>query len=129
MDKKDVKTLTPAEREIMEVLWDSGEATAEEVRQAFKERGRDITGGSIRKILSILMEKGFVTRRRDGKPFIYSATVPRAEANRNLLREMLGRAFGGSAALMVASLLDTNAVGWEELEQIKEVIEKKEEEN
>ncbi len=122
MPRPKSNTLTDVELEFMQVVWDRGEVTSRDVRRALASEGRERTGGSVRKMLSILVEKGYLTRRRDGRAFLYSAAVPKEEAHRSLLRDLLRRAFDGSAALLVAALLDTRGIEEAELDEIKRLI-------
>ena len=126
MARRRSRTLTEVELEFMQVVWNRDEVTTEDVREALAAQARDLTGGSVRKVLSILVDKGYLTRRQEGRGFIYRATVPEEEANRNLLADLLGRAFDGSAALMVAALLDARPVSHRELEEIKRLIAQRE---
>ncbi len=114
------------ELEFMHVIWTAQEVGTDDVQRALRKKGRDLSDGSIRKVLSILLGKGYVSRRREGRGFIYKATVPKGSAHGCLVADLLGRAFGGSAALMVASLLDTDAVSDEELDEIKRLIAERE---
>ena len=128
MARRKSRTLTEVELEFMKVVWEKGEVTTEDVLDALRSQGRELADGSVRKVLSILVAKGYVTRRRTGRAFLYRAKVQEGEANRSMLRDLLRRAFGGSAALMVAALLDTRAVRQEDIEEIKRLIAEREQE-
>jgi predicted transcriptional regulator len=126
--RRRTRTLTEVELEFMQVVWSAdGEVGTEDVQEALAEQGRDLSGGSVRKVLSILMDKGYLTRRREGRGFVYKARVPEEKANRNMLGDLLKRAFGGSAALMVATLLEGGNVSRRELKEIKRLIAEREE--
>lgn len=124
MARRKRRVLTEVELEFMQVLWRHGELTTEQVVAALREQGRELTGGSVRKILSILERKGYVERRRKarGKGFLYTAKVPREQANSSMVLDLLRRAFGGSAALMVTALLGTPAVSHKDIEEIRQLI-------
>jgi len=122
------RTFTEVELEFMQVLWSRGDVTTEDVQAALRKQGRDLADGSIRKILSILKRKGHVERRKEGRGFVYSAKVPKAQADRSMVMDLMERAFGGSATLMVASLLDTRALHKKEMEEIKRLIAESESE-
>ena len=100
------RTLTEVELEIMQVIWPAGEITSEEVREVLKKQGHDLKDGSVRKMLLILLNKGYIDRRKEGNAFIYRAKVPEGQANRSMALDLLKRAFGGSASLMMATLFD-----------------------
>lgn len=120
------RILTEVELEIMQVVWASEEITAEGIVEVLAQQGRELTGGSVRKMLSILERKGYVTRRPSGrgKAFLYKAMVPQGKANRKMVLDLLKRAFGGSGALMVAALLETQAVNQKDIEKIGKLISK-----
>jgi predicted transcriptional regulator len=73
-------TLTPAESVFLKVLLDAGGATTAEVQKALSWRGRNRTRRYIRKVLSTLEKKGYVTRRLQGQEYICEARVPRGSA-------------------------------------------------
>ena len=118
--------MTDVELEFMKVLWADGELSTEQVQKALRGQGRLLADGSIRKVLSILVAKGYAARRAEGRGFLYRATAPMEQAQRSMLLDLAGRAFGGSAALMVAALLDERSVRKGEIEQIKKLIAKHE---
>ena len=122
MARRKARTPTEVELEFLQVVWDRDEVTTEDVQRALKKKGRPLADGSVRKVLSILEEKGYVSRRPRGRGFLYQAIVPREKANRRMVTDLLKRAFGGSAALMVASLMDSQAVSAKDVEEIKRLI-------
>lgn len=115
-------TLTEVELEFMQVLWSREDAAPEDIRHILNEKGRTLTGGSIRKMLLILVKKGYVERVRDGKKYIYRAKVKQTSAKTNMVFDLLDRAFGGSAPKMFVTLLDSREVPEEDLEKIQKLI-------
>lgn len=126
MPRRKSRTLTEVELEFMHVIWASGETTSEKVRMALREQGRDLADGSVRKILSILLAKGYLSRYKDGREFVYSAAVPEEQAKASMLADLLKRAYGGSAALLVASLFDSRQIRKKDLQQIRRLIAERE---
>ena len=122
MARRKSRTLTEVELEFMQVVWDGGEVTSEDITEALSREGRDLSGGTVRKMLSILEDKGYVSRRREGQSFVYKAKVCRAKATRTMVADLLKRAFGGKAAHMVAALMDTNAVRSDDVREIERLI-------
>ncbi len=108
----------------MHVLWQQEEVTVEEVRRAFEEAGRPLALPTIRTMLAILRKKGYVTRRRCGRGHVYRATVSADQARKCILKDILERAFEGSALSLVAALVNTKMVSRKELEKIRELIRK-----
>lgn len=128
MGRRKSRTYTEVELEFMQVIWAAGEVTTDHVQKVLKGRGRNLSDGSIRKILSILIEKGHLTRRRDGRAFLYKPTVREGQAHRKMVQDLVKRAFGGSAGLMVAALFDGNALNERDLKEIKRLIAQREKE-
>lgn len=122
MARRRSRTLTEVELEFMDVVWDGGEVTTQDVQEALRRRGRPLSGGSVRKILSILDTKGYLDRRQEGRGFVYWATVCREKAQRGMVKDLVDRAFGGSAPLMVAALVNSKNVSRKELGEIKRLI-------
>jgi len=122
MPGRSKKTPTAVELEFLQVLWSKGEATTEDVMSALSRQGRELADGTVRKMLSILMEKGFVSRRKQGRGYVYRPTVGREQAGRRLVADLLKRGFGGDAALMVAALIDSRSVDACDINEIKRLI-------
>jgi len=126
MANRKTSTFTEVELEFMQLLWDRGEMSPDEMLQVLHGKGRQLADGSVRKILSILLDKGHVTRKREGRTYRYQAKVVREQARRHIVRDMLTRAFSGSAPEMVASLLDARDLKSGDLDEIKKMIADKE---
>ena len=104
MTKQD--TLSRRERQIMDVIYERGEATVADVRQGLP----DAPGYSaVRALLRILEHKGHLQHRQDGPRYVYLATLPREDASAGAMRRVLRTFFGGSASNAVAALLDMEA--------------------
>ncbi|MBN1294422.1 MAG: BlaI/MecI/CopY family transcriptional regulator, partial [Candidatus Latescibacteria bacterium] len=119
-------TFTEVELEFMHIIWDNESVSTEDMQRTLHEQGRDLSDGAIRKILSILLEKGHLTREKSGRSFIYRATVPREQADRNMVKDLLSRAFSGSVTRMVATLLNSRDISDNDIREIKRLIEKRE---
>ncbi len=119
-------TFTEVELEFMQIIWEHGEVSTEDVLNALRKCDRKLSDGSVRKIFSILMNKGHITRRRDGRGFLYRAKVHQNQANKRMISDLLSRAFSNSASLLVAALLDSSKVSDEEIEEIKQLIAERE---
>ena len=73
-----------------------------------------------------MFRKGYLERRRAGRSFYYRAKVQKDQARGGMVHDILTRAFGGSASLMVAALLDIHKIRKGEIEEIKRLIAEKE---
>jgi predicted transcriptional regulator len=114
--------LSRREREMMDILYQLGEAGASEVAAKMRENpGYD----SVRVTLGILEKKGHLTHRKDGRRHVYSPTVPHKKATKSALRNLLNTFFRGSPSKAVLSLLDMSSkrLSRDELDEIAEWIE------
>jgi len=116
------RTLTRLELEIMQVVWQHEEVTVEEIRQELEQKGKSLALPSIRTMLGILLEKGYATRRRLGRKHAYRALISAERARKRILKDILERAFDGSALSLVAALVKAEMVSDEELVQISQLI-------
>jgi len=111
---------TPAELEVLQVLWERGSATVREVMQALGERKRRAYT-SVMSLMNVMCEKALLAREPQGKAFVYSPRVKRDLALREMVGDLLDRAFEGSASTLVARLLEKTSP--EELDEIRRTIE------
>ena len=95
--------LSRRERQIMDVMYSRGTATVQEVVQAIPDPP---SYSAVRAMLRVLEEKGHVRHREEGPRYIYLPTVPRDEASRSALRQLVRTFFDGSAEQAAAALLD-----------------------
>ncbi|MGA8530959.1 MAG: BlaI/MecI/CopY family transcriptional regulator, partial [Acidobacteriaceae bacterium] len=115
---------TEAELELLAVLWEKGPATVRDLHDEIHTR-RDIGYTSVLKLLQIMTEKGLVDREEAGKAHIYRAAASQQATQNQLLREMSERLFAGSAAQLALHALAMEPVGDRDLEELRNLIEKK----
>lgn len=125
---------TDTELSILRVLWEHGPST---VRQVHEAMARDRTVGytTTLKLLQIMTEKGLVTRQipaaaersRPERSHVYEAQLRQDDAQRQLVGDLLDRAFGGSAATLLMQALATRRASDEELQEIRRLIQQHEE--
>ena len=113
---------TPAEVEILGILWDRGPSTVREVHaQLGADRAVGYTG--ILKLMQNMHAKGLVNRNQDGQAHVYEAREP-TRMKRQLLGEMMQRVFGGSASQLVLHLLEGDKATPQEIEEIRQMLAK-----
>lgn len=113
---------TPAETAILGVLWDRGPSTVRAVLDALGP-DRDIGYTTVLKLLQIMTAKGLVQRDETDRSHIYRATQARAVVQRELVGELIDRAFDGSAAELVMSALSSARPTPQEIEKIREHLD------
>jgi predicted transcriptional regulator len=114
--------LSRRERQILEILYERGKASAAEVRQAMP----DAPGYSaVRALLRVLEEKGHVRHEEQGPKYVYLPVVPRNKAKRLAVKHVMDTFFAGSPEQIVAALLDVSAARLtrEELDRMAAMIE------
>ena len=124
MARRKTSTFTEVELEFMHVVWESGEVSTEDVQRVLRRSGRELSDGSIRKVLSILVKKGHLTRRKTGRSFLYKAKIPQKKANIKMVQDLLKRGFRGSPSLMMAALLESRTVNKRDMKRIQQLIAK-----
>lgn len=115
--------LSRRERQIMEIIYGLGSATAADVLESLP----DPPGYSaVRAMMRILEEKGHLTHRHDGPRYMYSPVVPRTAARQSALKQLVKTFFDGSATQAVAALLDMSEarLSADEADQLASLIEK-----
>lgn len=118
---------TEAELDILNVLWQRGEAT---VREVYESLNQDKTTGytTVLKTMQIMDEKCLVERDTQGKAHIYRAKLKQTEAQRNFVANMLDKLFGGSAKQLVLQALESKPASAEEMKEIREILDRAEKE-
>ena len=114
--------LSRRERQIMDVIYRLGEASALEVR---REMPDPPSYSSVRTMLGILEEKGHLVHRKDGLRYVYAPTRPREAAARTALRGVLKTFFDSSTEKAVAALLDLSGsrLSQEELDRLGRLVD------
>lgn len=124
MARRKASTYTEVELEFMHVVWESGEVGTEKIQRVLRRGGRELSDGSIRKVLSILVKKDHLTRRKTGRSFLYKAKIPQKKANIKMVQDLLKRGFRGSPSLMMAALLESRTVNKRDMKRIQQLIAK-----
>src|SRR5690349_5199216 len=116
-------TLTKRERQIMDILYRRGRATAGEV---LEELSGDPNYSTVRTQLRVLEEKGHVTHEEEGLRYVYAPAVPRSSARKSALRHLVETFFDGSPENAVAAILggEGSKLSDEQLDRISELVKK-----
>lgn len=118
---------TDAELSILRVLWQRGPSTVRQVHEVL-EPIRKTGYTTILKLLQIMTEKGLVVRDESSRTHIYQPRLREQQTQRQLVSDLLEKAFGGSAMHLVMQTLAAKKTSPEELAQIRELLDKAEKE-
>ena len=117
------ETPTEVEMEILQVLWDRESATVREVVDVLNQtRIRAYT--SILSMLNVMLEKGLVVREDQSRAHVYRAKKTREKTLGRVVKELLGRAFQGSANSLITQVLEQSKPSAKEFEEIRKSIER-----
>ena len=114
--------LSRRERQIMDIVYSRGQATAAEVQEALP----DPPGYSaVRAMLRLLEEKGYLKHEQDGPRYLFKPTLAREKARKSALKQMLETFFDGSTEQAVAALLNLSKtkLDKDELDRLSQMIE------
>lgn len=117
---------TPAELEILNVLWKLGEAKIQIVNDELNKI-RPIGYTTTLKSMQLMAEKGYLDRRKEGKSHVYIPIIQEQATKNSLLDKFVNATFGGSRSGLLMQLLGNKQVSQDELEKIKQFISEVEE--
>jgi predicted transcriptional regulator len=114
-------TLSRREREMMNIIFRSGKATATEVLEGMSDPP---SYSAVRATLRVLEQKGHLRHQHDGARYVYTPTVNRERARISALDQLLNTFFDGSAASVVATLIERSKddMSSDELQKLSELI-------
>lgn len=125
MIKRDPSKL---EMQVLGVLWQRGPSTVRDVLDALED-GKARAYTTILSVMQVMEKKGLVSHVSEGNTHVYSARISRKNVAGPLLRGLVTNLFGGSPVTALQHFLNENEVSREELAQIKELIESREQNN
>lgn len=113
---------TDAELAILRVLWERGPSTVRHVQEALN-LVRPTGYTTALKLLQIMTDKGLVERNESARTHVYSTRFSEDHTQQQLVRDLLDRAFGGSAARLVLQALATKRASAEEIREIRRLLD------
>lgn len=114
---------TDAELAILRILWQRGPSTVRQVHEVLASRDRPTAYTTALKLLQIMTDKGLVRRDESDRTHVYHARLSEDQTQRQLVRDLLDRAFGGSATKLVMQALNARRATPEELGEIRRLID------
>ncbi|HKS73449.1 MAG TPA: BlaI/MecI/CopY family transcriptional regulator [Terriglobales bacterium] len=126
MPPRKSETLTEAELRLMEVLWERGASSVQQVLEALPAKPV-LAYNSVLTTLRILENKGYVRHLKDGRAHIYTPIVERHEASRSEIRHLVSRFFRDSQDLLVINILEERGIDEQELQRLRQLLERSDE--
>ncbi|MHC4619047.1 MAG: BlaI/MecI/CopY family transcriptional regulator [Planctomycetota bacterium] len=124
MGRKLLDDLGNLQREVMELVWQLGEATVHQVRDRLG-RKRKLAYTTVLTAMQKLEKAGWLTHRADGKTYVYLPTRTREQAGASSVRDFMQRMFDGSAVLMFQHLIRDGKLSDAELDKLRKMIDRK----
>ena len=124
MEKSTRYGLGKLQTEVLELVWEMGEATVSQLVRRI-EKKRPVTYTTVLVAMQKLEKKGWLTHRSEGRAYVYRAVKSRESVNAKLLKDVLKTAFGGDAHLLLCNLLDECSLDDEELLELRKSIDKR----
>jgi predicted transcriptional regulator len=118
------KTAKPTDREltILRILWDRGPSTVREVNEAMN-KGGDTGYTTTLKLMQIMAEKGILKRDESQRQHVYKPAITEEKTQKQLVGDLLERAFSGSAEKLVMRALSAKKVSTKELKRIRKMLD------
>ena len=113
---------TPAELDLLRVLWQLGPATVKQVHEAQQRERPDLTYATVLRLLQVMHGKGLVVRDESQRSHVYAAAQPQDALQTNLLGDLIQKVFSGSGKALVLAALDGH-VSVREREEIRRLLQ------
>jgi predicted transcriptional regulator len=116
-------TLTDAELRLMDVLWQIGPSTVQQVLETLPAKPA-LAYNSVLTTIRILEQKGYVEHKKDGRAHVYKPVVDRKQAQRTEIHHLVGRFFQNSHEELMLNLLEEQNIDAEELQRLRELLDR-----
>ena len=127
MAKRKKKKLSPANLEIMKIVWEKAEVTINDVVKAINAgRQEKLRRTTIQVQMNRLEDYGWLKHRQEGRTYIYEAVEEKQKARREILKDITHRVFGGSRAELIRCLLEDSDLNAEDIDELRDLLNKEE---
>ena len=124
MRKKKLQAMSPAETEILRLVWELNEATVQQIRDKLPP-DRELAYNTVQTLLSRLEQKGYLKHELDGRAHVYSPLAKPQEVIKSTVLDFLGRLFGGDPKPLVQFLAEDGKIDEEDIKRLKALIQKR----
>ena len=114
-------TLTEAELRLMDVLWQRGSATVQEVLDSLPA-DQPLAYNSVLTTIRVLEKKGYLGHTKDGRAYVYKPIVERRDATRSEVRHLISRFFKDSHEMLVLNILEDESIDADELRRLRGLL-------
>lgn len=125
MKKTGTAQPTEVELQILRVLWDSGPSGVRGIHQALSSAKKTNYSTTV-KMLSVMLEKGLVTRDEEASPHVYRPKLTRDKAGKRMVRELIDKVYDGAAMSLVMQALAAAKPSKEELDEMRQLLKEME---
>ena len=123
MTKKEIAAMSPAETEILRIVWELGAATVLEVVDQLPPE-RQIVYATVQTLLRRLEHKGYLKHKSRGKAHVFMASARKEEVISRTVKDFLNRLFGGDPVPLVQYLAEHGEITREDIDELKKLIDK-----
>jgi BlaI family transcriptional regulator, penicillinase repressor len=123
MSRSELDDLGDLQKAVMEIVWDLGEATVNQVRDRLRRKRLAYT--TVLSVMQKLDKAGWLTHREEGRAYVYQPATSREEAGRSSLRQFINRVCGGDPIAMFQHLLDDQGLSADDLTELRKMIDKR----
>ena len=125
MVKKSKRKLSPANLEIMKIVWEKGAITVNEVFETVNKKRKDkLRRTTIQVQMNRLEDYGWLKHRKEGRTYVYSSVAEKQNTRREILEDITHRVFGGSRTELVKCLLEDSDVSPEDVEELRNLLKR-----
>jgi BlaI family penicillinase repressor len=122
MDKRKLRAMSPAETEILRLVWQCGAATVQQIQAALPAR-RKVAYKTVQTLLRRLEEKGYLSHKTAGKAHIFYPAVKREAVVKRTVLDFLDRLFGGDPRPLMQFLAREGRIEAKDIEELKKLID------
>jgi len=124
MGKKKLRAMSPAETEILRLVWQLNEATVQQIRDQLPS-DRSLAYNTVQTLLCRLERKGYLKHHPKGRAHVFSPSVKSQEVIKTTVGDFLGRLFGGDPKPLVQFLAEDGKIDEEDIKRLRQLIKKR----
>ena len=116
---------TELELMILKILWEESPLPVRDVRSRLADQGRKLAHTSVITTLNTMCDKKQLSRKKDGKAFLFSPKIKQDRVSQSMLGDIVDRVFDGSASALMLSLFDRSDIDADEVKELRRLLDQK----